>query len=229
MWILETDDSSTEGMTFRLPPGTVKTIGRSTGAEFIVEAPLVSRLHCQITATGTSLQVKDLDSTNGTFVNDKPVARHSLHEGDVVIIGKHALRFTHADGGQPDEPTADVFLPETDDTVPVYDAVVPQTAIPMAPGRIGILKVIAGNTGESEYTLSAMTTLVGKGAASQIRLKGWFKPEVAAAITRSGEGFSISPVDGKVTINGERISARRDLASGDVIAVSGLSLEFKFV
>lgn len=204
-------------------------IGRLPDNQIVIDNPTVSAHHARVYRDGAHYVLEDLMSTNGTFVNDKPVARHSLHEGDVVIIGKHALRFTHADGGQPDEPTADVFLPETDDTVPVYDAVVPQTAIPMAPGRIGILKVIAGNTGESEYTLSAMTTLVGKGAASQIRLKGWFKPEVAAAITRSGEGFSISPVDGKVTINGERISARRDLASGDVIAVSGLSLEFKFV
>ena len=73
MWILETNDPSTDSVTFRLPPGSVKTIGRSPGAEFIVEAALVSRLHCQLTATADALQVKDLDSTNGTFVNGKRV------------------------------------------------------------------------------------------------------------------------------------------------------------
>jgi ABC transport system ATP-binding/permease protein len=88
MWILETDDSSTEGMTFRLPPGTVKTIGRSTGAEFIVEAPLVSRLHCQITSTADALHVKDLDSTNGTFVNGKRVTTSPLREGDRLTVGR---------------------------------------------------------------------------------------------------------------------------------------------
>jgi pSer/pThr/pTyr-binding forkhead associated (FHA) protein len=88
MWILETDDSSTEGMTFRLPPGTVKTIGRSTGAEFIVEAPLVSRLHCQITSTADALHVKDLDSTNGTFVNGTRVTTSPLREGDRLTVGR---------------------------------------------------------------------------------------------------------------------------------------------
>ena len=51
MWILETSDPSVEPLKFRLPAGSVKTIGRSTGAEFIVDAALVSRLHCQLTAT----------------------------------------------------------------------------------------------------------------------------------------------------------------------------------
>ena len=77
MWILETNDPSVDRVTFRLPPGSVKTIGRSPGAEFIVDAALVSRLHCQLTATADTLQVKDLDSTNGTFVNGKRVRPRS--------------------------------------------------------------------------------------------------------------------------------------------------------
>jgi pSer/pThr/pTyr-binding forkhead associated (FHA) protein len=88
MWILETDDSSTDHLTFRVPPGAVKTIGRSAGAEFIVEAPLVSRLHCQLTSTAHSLEVKDLDSTNGTFVNGTRVTTSPLREGDRLTVGR---------------------------------------------------------------------------------------------------------------------------------------------
>jgi len=57
-------------------------------------------------------------------------------------------------------------------------------------------------------------------------LKGWFKPQVAAAIARKGEGFTITPMGGKVTVNGDKISSRRELISGDLIEVSGLTLEF---
>jgi pSer/pThr/pTyr-binding forkhead associated (FHA) protein len=88
MWILETNEQSAGPLTFRLPPGSVKTMGRSTGAEFIVEAALVSRLHCQLTATADSLQVKDLGSTNGTFVNGKRVSAADLKEGDKLSIGR---------------------------------------------------------------------------------------------------------------------------------------------
>jgi pSer/pThr/pTyr-binding forkhead associated (FHA) protein len=91
MWLLETNDSATGRLTFRLPAGAVKTIGRSTGAEFIVDAALVSRLHCQLTATKDSLHVKDLDSTNGTFVNGKRVTDAELKDGDRLAVGRVEL------------------------------------------------------------------------------------------------------------------------------------------
>jgi pSer/pThr/pTyr-binding forkhead associated (FHA) protein len=91
MWILETNDSAAGQLTFRLPAGSVKTIGRSTGAEFIVDAALVSRLHCQLTATKDSLQVKDLDSTNGTFVNGQRVTTAELKDGDKLAVGRVEL------------------------------------------------------------------------------------------------------------------------------------------
>ena len=91
MWILEATDASGERMTFRLPAGSVKTIGRSTGAEFIVEAALVSRLHCQLTATDDALHVKDLGSTNGTFVNGARVNTAELKNGDTLAVGRLEL------------------------------------------------------------------------------------------------------------------------------------------
>jgi pSer/pThr/pTyr-binding forkhead associated (FHA) protein len=89
MWILESNEA--DELTFRLPPGAVKTIGRSTGAEFIVDAALVSRLHCQLTATAESLHVKDLGSTNGTFVNGHRVNAAQLKPGDRLSIGRMEL------------------------------------------------------------------------------------------------------------------------------------------
>lgn len=97
MWILETNDPSIDRLTFRLPPGSVKTIGRSPGAEFIVEAALVSRLHCQLTATADSLRVKDLGSTNGTFVNGKRVQAAELNDGDRLSVGRLELIVSKSD------------------------------------------------------------------------------------------------------------------------------------
>jgi pSer/pThr/pTyr-binding forkhead associated (FHA) protein len=91
MWILESNDPSGDGVTFRLPAGAVKTIGRSTGAEFMVDAALVSRLHCQLTATADALHVKDLGSTNGTFVNGQRVNAAQLKPGDRLSIGRMEL------------------------------------------------------------------------------------------------------------------------------------------
>jgi len=86
MWILQ----STEG-TFRLMPGAIKTVGRAPRADFIVDAPLVSRLHCRITATTENLEVEDLKSTNGTYINDKRIKKGHLADGDRLRVGRVEL------------------------------------------------------------------------------------------------------------------------------------------
>ena len=48
----------------------------------MVDAAMVSRLHCRLTAGATELQVMDLESTNGTFVNGERVTQASLKAGD---------------------------------------------------------------------------------------------------------------------------------------------------
>jgi pSer/pThr/pTyr-binding forkhead associated (FHA) protein len=88
MWLLKTPEGAEPAYTFRITPGSVKTIGRSSGAEFMVDATLVSRLHCQLTAGATELQVKDLESTNGTFVNGRRVTDAILKAGDTLGVGR---------------------------------------------------------------------------------------------------------------------------------------------
>jgi ABC transport system ATP-binding/permease protein len=97
MWVLQTTETSETPATFRMPAGSVKTIGRSTGAEFILDAPLVSRLHCQLTAHDAGLEVKDLDSTNGTFVNGTRVTSARLQTGDRLRVGRTELTISKTD------------------------------------------------------------------------------------------------------------------------------------
>jgi pSer/pThr/pTyr-binding forkhead associated (FHA) protein len=56
-----------------------------------VNAPLVSRLHCRIEANVHGLQVIDLSSTNGTFVNDKRIQQAHLESGDRLRVGRVEL------------------------------------------------------------------------------------------------------------------------------------------
>ena len=88
MWMLESRDTASPRATFRIFAGSIKTIGRSPGAEFIIEDALVSRVHCRLTATVDALEVKDLDSTNGTFVNGERVQTVELHDGDTLTVGR---------------------------------------------------------------------------------------------------------------------------------------------
>ena len=91
MWILQTSGPDAEPLTFRLAPGAVKTVGRAPRADFIVDVALVSRLHCRLSAENGRLEVVDLSSTNGTYVNDKRVQRAVLATGDRLRVGRLEL------------------------------------------------------------------------------------------------------------------------------------------
>lgn len=101
MWILKKCESEDAPLIFRLRTGAIKTIGRAPRADFIVDAALVSRLHCQLTATADHLEVADLSSTNGTFVNGKRVKKASMVAGDRLRVGRVEMQV-----GQQRKPTA---------------------------------------------------------------------------------------------------------------------------
>ena len=92
MWILQSAEADAEPVTFRVAPGTIKTVGRAPRADFIVDAALVSRLHCRLEVTDDRIDVIDLSSTNGTFVNGKRVERARLQSGDLLQVGRLALK-----------------------------------------------------------------------------------------------------------------------------------------
>lgn len=90
-------------LTFRLLPGTIKTLGRAVRADFIVDASMVSRLHCRLTVQPTGqLDVEDLQSTNGTYVNGKRVHKATLLPGDTLRVGRVDLVLVHVPLNQVD-------------------------------------------------------------------------------------------------------------------------------
>lgn len=68
--------------------GEIVTIGRSAECECIVgDDAKVSRLHLVLVAVGGKVSVRDLNSTNGTFVNGRRTRRCVLQPGDRLTIG----------------------------------------------------------------------------------------------------------------------------------------------
>lgn len=96
MWELRASGSG-EPVTFRVQSGAIKTVGRASRADFILDAPLVSRLHCRLEAGEDMLEVIDLSSTNGLYVNDRRVTRAQLASGDKLRIGRVELDIKRTD------------------------------------------------------------------------------------------------------------------------------------
>jgi ABC transport system ATP-binding/permease protein len=96
-WILQS--AGEPPIILRLPVGSVKTVGRTARADFIVDAALISRLHCRLTADRSDqLVVEDLGSTNGTLVNGAKIDRRVLRPGDWLTIGR--IEFHVREAGQ---------------------------------------------------------------------------------------------------------------------------------
>ena len=93
MWVLREQGREEGGLLFRLTRGSVRTVGRAPRADFIVDASLVSRLHCRLTVRQDGgLEIEDLDSTNGTYVNGKKIDRAELNDGDQLGVGRVTFR-----------------------------------------------------------------------------------------------------------------------------------------
>ena len=91
-WILTSTDPE---IILRIPAGATKTIGREARADFVVDAGLVSRIHCRLVANADDqLTVEDLDSTNGTLVNGERIAKSDLHTGDTLAVGRVTFTVT---------------------------------------------------------------------------------------------------------------------------------------
>ncbi|TDR41243.1 diguanylate cyclase (GGDEF)-like protein [Tahibacter aquaticus] len=83
-----------EGLGQRLELGEQAiVIGRSPDAELQINHRSISRQHCRIWRDATGYRVRDLDSTNKTFLNEQLVDEAELRDGDHIGVGDSVLKF----------------------------------------------------------------------------------------------------------------------------------------
>ena len=75
-------------------------IGRLSSVDIVLADANVSRRHAELRRDVNGWKLKDLGSTNGTFVNDKPVTEDSLKDGDRLLFGNSELVFNTALAGE---------------------------------------------------------------------------------------------------------------------------------
>jgi hypothetical protein len=83
-----------KGEDFRIREGP-NTIGSAPDADIVLRDPAISGKHASLRYKDQKFTITDLDSTNGTFLNDRtdPIAREELRDNDVVRIGEVTLKF----------------------------------------------------------------------------------------------------------------------------------------
>ena len=94
--------------------------------------------------------------------------------------------------------------------------------------KVATLMVLGGNTDQREYILTNKLTVIGKSSMATVKLKGWFKPQMAAQINQRDDGYVLGPGDKVPSVNGRHIGGPTRLNDGDLIEVCGVKLNFIF-
>jgi LSD1 subclass zinc finger protein len=84
------------------------SIGRNPTNDIRVHDATVSSFHCELIVTEESVLVRDLNSTNGTFINGQPVQEAVLEPGQILRLGNAELRLDV----QPAEPAIEISIPQ---------------------------------------------------------------------------------------------------------------------
>ncbi|WP_163552710.1 FHA domain-containing protein [Candidatus Frankia alpina] len=77
--------------TYRLRQGTM-SIGRARDNDIVITDLLASRRHAELYIGRSGLQIADLDSANGVFVNGRRINRTEVGQGDVIAVGHHVFQ-----------------------------------------------------------------------------------------------------------------------------------------
>jgi pSer/pThr/pTyr-binding forkhead associated (FHA) protein len=203
------------------------TIGRKPDNDIHIDNPVVSSHHAHVIRRDGKVFLEDLNSTNGTYVNQKKVAKLPLKHKDKIVIGKHVILFLS------DDPVAQLMAEESkEDDLDATMVLAPKAAQAgpgggPAPG-VGGVTIMEGTTEKKEYQLSARLSTIGKAETSTIKLKGLLAPKTAALINRTDKGYLISPPGSgaKIKINGQALTGRAPLKDGDIIECYGLKMQF---
>lgn len=225
-------DSTGQTQDFPLTKERV-TIGRHPDNDIALNDKAVSGHHAVVITILQDSFLEDLDSTNGTQVNGKAIAKHPLSDGDVISVGRNTLKY-EGEGAAEDEFEKTMILKPAQLGAAFEEqvntaAAVPSASAPPAPAPatarplLGKLRVTSGPNQGKELELSKALTTVGKPGVQ------------VAAITRRSDGYYIVHVGGDGTgvrplHNGAPIdSTARKLSDGDSVELVGTQMTFHLV
>ncbi|EJE49060.1 FHA domain-containing protein [Acidovorax sp. CF316] len=193
------------------------TLGRRPYNDIVIDNLAVSGEHAIFHMVGHDVEIEDLGSTNGTYVNAKAVKRQELRNGDTVEVGKYKIRFLHEAEGENFEKTM-IFKPGM---VPPLGTASRPAGLPAAPAPApitAVIKVMSGAAAGREVSLLKVVTTIGK-------------PGVAvASITKRHHGFVLAHVEGPdmPLLNGSAIGLSPvPLKHGDKLELAGTEMQFE--
>lgn len=224
------------------------TIGRKPTNDIHIDNLAVSGDHAIILKMGNDYYIEDLQSTNGTEVNDKLVKSYLLQPGDLISFGKHQLKFVLDVKTQNNEPVFEktVYirpseLKQTHKLTPMPEQAGNLEHLPALGVEktdevnvVGEEQVVVAAASAPPIALGRIQVLNGSSAGRELVLNkalttlGKAGVQVAV-ITRRPHGYFITHVEGKVMpmVNGASTGMQAfALSDHDVVELAGVRMEF---
>ena len=199
-------------------------VGRRPGSDILLDNMAVSGNHASIFTIGEDSFVQDLNSTNGTFVNNKRVAKHHLTNGDTVNIGNHSLTYHNekaVKSGSDLAKTVIINPHKQEEMLAEAGKVAAAVRKPVAanePPRMGSLFILSGANNGKRIDLASAVTNLGRAGKR------------AGVISRAGNGrYILLPGDNNEAprLNGVRVGGSgEELKNGDVIELADSRMQF---
>ena len=242
---LKFQDAVVEDYKFQTTP---VTIGRRDDNDVVIDNMAVSGHHAVIEEEEPSSYVLvDLESLNGTFVNEAKITRQRLYDGDTIIIGKHLMEFgalrpesersvreEERPSAKPAEEIRETGMLDTEaqQELPAKQpAETDELAEPLPrPKKInlyGSITIISGGVPEI-IELGKRVTTLGKSSDSDIRCGGLLIGKTAALINKRPTGYFLAYAEGlkKPEVNGESVATQIQLHDGDEITIGSTRMTF---
>ena len=191
------------------------TIGRHPDNDISLNDKAVSGHHAVVITILQDSFLEDLDSTNGTQVNSKQIAKHPLSHGDVISIGRNTLKYENEQSADDDFEKTMILKPgSTPGQVGVTSSFGSLGGATIGPASI---KVLTGAAAGREVALTKVVTTLGKPGVQ------------VASITKRPTGYVFAHVEGgqRPTVNGIPLTGESiALRSGDLIELAGTQMQF---
>ncbi len=218
---------------YLLEKGSSINIGRNQQNKILIENIAVSGSHAKIDSVGEQFLLTDLQSKNGTFVNEQLVTTHYLQQGDLITIGKHSLAFAYNESESVPDEISDSGMDKTMvmDTK-LHRAMMAKISSKQDSsknnGQVGALSFLSGCTGDGK--LEKKLTKIGKDPSSDIVISGMLVGKTSVTISKRPNGYFLSYVGGmaKPKINGKTVKQSVELKEFDMIEIGSGKMQFVF-
>ena len=202
-------------------------VGRSPEMDIVIDNASVSRWQAEIQHQSDHWVVRDIGSSNGTFVNGQRLTDdHPLRAGDAISFGKVSLFFEHVPAGEaPAAPARPTPAARADATMYLKPEEVEQLQKGAAQKRQAHVRWEAGGQSGVHYLGDAATVLVGTSERCDLRVPRG--PKHHLLVTRDARGVEVRNLSfwRRMRVQGQS-TARARLASGNVVEIGGLKLTF---